>query len=250
MTASAERSLVDHLASTIQARVLSGEIPSGTRLRQEAIAKEFGVSRTPVREALRKLQAMGVAQLQHNRGAVVRGPTPREVREAYEVRAELEGLAAELASTRIGDEQLQRLREAQTLFRRSIASLISKRRRHGREPLWDDASDWVHANDQFHQAIQDAAGNRLLLRTIADLHRSFPRALTWSALSASSALLAENVEQHNAILEAIERRDPNAARQRMIEHVRSAGELIALRFEESGRDTGSPPAPGEARRAD
>ena len=97
MTASAERSLVDHLASTIQARVLSGEIPSGTRLRQEAIAKEFGVSRTPVREALRKLQAMGVAQLQHNRGAVVRGPTPREVREAYEVRAELEGLAAELA---------------------------------------------------------------------------------------------------------------------------------------------------------
>ncbi len=227
-----EQPLVEQLAETLRARVLSGEIPSGTRLRQEAIAREFGVSRTPVREALRQLQAMGVAQLEHNRGAVVRGPTPRELREAYEVRAELEGLAAELAATRIGDEQLGRLREAQQLFRRSIETLISRRRRgSGREPSWADDSDWVRANDLFHQVIQEAAGNGQLLRTIGDLHRSFPRALTWSALSGSSALLEENVRQHNAILEAIEQRNPDEARRRMIEHVRAAGELIAHRFE-------------------
>jgi DNA-binding GntR family transcriptional regulator len=229
-----EQPLVDQLAETLRARVLSGEIPSGTRLRQEALAREFGVSRTPVREALRQLQAMGVAQLEHNRGAVVRGPTARELREAYEVRAELEGLAAELAATRIGDEQLGRLREAQQLFRRSIETLISRRRRaSGREPSWADDSDWVRANDLFHQVIQEAAGNGQLLRTIGDLHRSFPRALTWSALSGSSALLEENVRQHNAILEAIERRDPQEARRRMAEHIRAAGELIAHRFEQS-----------------
>jgi DNA-binding GntR family transcriptional regulator len=83
----------------------------------------------------------------------------------------------------------------------------------------------------FHQVIQEAAGNEQLLRTIGDLHRSFPRALTWSALSGSSALLEENVRQHNAILEAIERRDPKDARQRMVDHVQAAGELIAHRFE-------------------
>jgi DNA-binding GntR family transcriptional regulator len=229
-----EQPLVEQLAETLRARVLSGEIPSGTRLRQEAIAREFGVSRTPVREALRQLQAMGVAQLEHNRGAVVRGPTARELREAYEVRAELEGLAAELAATRIGDEQLGRLREAQQLFRRSIETLISRRRRgSGREPRWADDSDWVRANDLFHQVIQEAAGNGQLLRTIGDLHRSFPRALTWSALSGSSALLEENIRQHNAILEAIEGRDPQEARRRMAEHIRAAGELIAHRFEQS-----------------
>ena len=88
------RALVDKLASTLQARVLSGELPSGTRLRQEALAEEFGVSRTPIREALRKLQASGLVELRHNRGAFVRGLSPREIRDAYEVRAELEGLAA------------------------------------------------------------------------------------------------------------------------------------------------------------
>ena len=223
--------LVDHLAATLQARVLSGEIPTGTRLRQEAIAREFGVSRTPVREALRQLQALGIAQVEHNRGAIVRAPTARELREAYEVRAELEGLATQLAAGRIADEQLNRLREAQRLFRRSIETLISRRRRSRDEPAWDDDSDWVRGNDLFHQVIQEASGNALLLRTISELNRIFPRALTWSALSESSALLEENVRQHNAVLEAIEDRDPAAARQRMVEHIRAAGELIAHRFE-------------------
>jgi DNA-binding GntR family transcriptional regulator len=222
--------LVDRLAGAIQTRVLSGEVPVGSRLRQEALAEEFGVSRTPVREALRKLEATGLVELLPNRGAVVRGPSAREIREAYEVRAELECLAAELAAGRISDRDLLRLREAQALFRRSVETLIARRAR--RPQPWKDESVWVQANDLFHQAILDAAGNERLSDTIADLHRSFPRDLTWAALSQSSRLLEENVEQHEAILEAIERRDPVEARQRMIEHVRSAGELVTLHFEQ------------------
>ncbi len=233
-----QTALVDHLAATLQARVLSGEIPTGTRLRQEVIAREFGVSRTPVREALRQLHAIGIAEVKPNRGAVVRAPSARDLREAYEVRAELEGLAAELAATRIVDEQLARLHEAQLLFRKSIEMLISRRRRRRDEPTWDDDSDWVRANDLFHQVIQEASGNAQLLRTIADLHRSFPRALTWSALSESSALLEENVRQHDGILEAIEARDAGESRRRMVEHVRAAGELIAHRFERAAEPVG------------
>jgi DNA-binding GntR family transcriptional regulator len=223
--------LVDRLAGAIQTRVLSGDVPVGSRLRQEALAEEFGVSRTPVREALRKLQATGLVELLPNRGAIVRGPSAREIREAYEVRAELEGLAAELAAGRISDRDLLRLREAQALFRRSVETLIARRAR--RPQPWKDESVWVQANDLFHQAILDAAGNERLSDTIADLHRSFPRDLTWAALSQSSRLLEENVEQHEAILEAIERRDPVDARQRMIEHIRSAGELVTLHFEQA-----------------
>src|SRR5262245_64442056 len=103
--------LVDELAAAIHARVLSGELPSGTRLRQEALAEEFGVSRTPVREALRKLQAGGLVELQPHRGAVVRGLSSREIRDAYEVRATLEALAARLAAERVSREQLKRLEQ-------------------------------------------------------------------------------------------------------------------------------------------
>ena len=232
MTLQADPSpLVDRLAGEIQARVLSGATPVGTRLRQEALADEFGVSRTPVREALRQLQASGLVELLPNRGAVVRGPSAREIREAYEVRAELEGLAAELAAERISDRDLRRLREAQRLFQDAVETLIARRARR-REP-WKDESLWVQANDLFHQAILDASANARLADTIADLHRSFPRNLTWAALSRSSRLLEENVKQHQAVLDAIERRDPAEARRSMVEHVRSAGELVTLHFEQA-----------------
>jgi DNA-binding GntR family transcriptional regulator len=225
------QALVDEIASRIRQQIMSGDIPIGAQLRQAALAAEFGVSRTPVREALRHLQATGLVELLPNRGAVVRGPSAREIREAYEVRAELEGLAAELAAGRISDRDLLRLREAQALFRESVATLIARRAQ--RPAPWRDESVWVRANDLFHQAILDAAANARLSNTIADLHRSFPRDLTWAALSQSSRLLAENVEQHEAILEAIEQRDPAEARRRMIEHVRSAGELVTLHFDQS-----------------
>lgn len=223
--------LVDRLASTIQSRILSGEIPAEARLRQETLASEFGVSRTPVREALRKLQSAGMVVLEPRRGAIVRGPTPRDVREAYLVRAELEGLAAELATPLIGDADLDRLRDAETLFRNSIEEVIERRRGGAAPAQWSAESDWERANNVFHQVIQEAAGNQQLLSAIAHLHRSFPRHLTWAALSTNSHLLTANIAEHHRILQAIEARDPLAARAEMTSHVHSAGELVAVLLE-------------------
>ena len=223
--------LVDRLASTIQARILSGEIPSEARLRQASLAAEFGVSRTPVREALRKLQSAGVVVLEPNRGAVVRSPTARDVREAYLVRGELEGLAAELATPQLTDEDVAKLHSAQALFRRSIESELERRRTGAQPAPWSAESDWERANNLFHQVIQEASGNRVLLASIAYLHRSFPRHLTWAALSRSSHLLGVNVDEHTRILDALERRDSVSAREEMTAHVHSAGELVASRLE-------------------
>jgi DNA-binding GntR family transcriptional regulator len=209
--------LVDRLAAAIQARILSGEIPSHSRLRQANLAAEFGVSRTPVREALRKLQSLGIVVIEPRKGAVVRGISAREVREAYLVRAELEGLAAELATAHVTDDELRRLRDAQGLFRQSLEGAAQ--------------DDWERANNIFHDVIQQAAGNRQLRASIQNLHRSFPRHLTWAALSRSSHLLMENIEQHNRILVAIERRDPPSARGEMSAHVRASGELVAVLLE-------------------
>src|SRR4029079_4949724 len=96
---------------------------------------EFGVSRTPVREALRKLQANGLVEMLPRRGALLHGPSAREAREGYEVRGALEGLAASLAATCIRDDELRRLRTAQAHFRRSVASPPPWRRRRGDQPL-------------------------------------------------------------------------------------------------------------------
>ncbi len=226
------QALVDHIAATLTGRMLRGELGPGERLRQESIATEFGVSRTPVREALRKLEASSLVRLEPHRGAVVRGPTAREIREAYVVRAELEGLAAELAAQRVREEELQRLRESVTLFRESVGDLIERRRRDGTARTSADIARWTDANDGFHQGIQDAAGNERLKAVLFDLHLSFPRNLTGVVLGQSTRLLQENVEQHAGILEAIEARDPAEARRRMVEHVRSAGELVTHRFEQ------------------
>lgn len=239
-----DRALVDRLATTIQSRVLAGEIPTGTRLRQVALADEFGVSRTPVREALRKLQASGLVEVVPHRGAVVRVPAAREIREAYEVRADLEGLAAELAAGRFKESQIRRLYEAEALFSRSVATLIARRdRRRNAAPTSSELANWMHANDEFHQAVHDAAGNERLRRTIAELHRSLPRNLTSIVLSESKRLLRENVEEHREVLAAIERGDARAARTLMVEHIQHAGRLVTLRFElAAARAAGEPPS--------
>jgi DNA-binding GntR family transcriptional regulator len=214
--------------------MVSGELVSGTRLRQEALAEEFGVSRTPIREALRKLQASGLVELQPNRGALVRGPSSREIRDAYEVRAELEGLAAELAAERIQHAQVDGLHEAQSEFRETLARMMRVRSDRAGVVPDEEIERWRHANDRFHQLIQDAAANDVLVATLVHLHRSFPRDLTRIVLGESATLLAENVHEHEGILDAIEHRNAAAARKRMIKHVRHAGALVTLRFEQRG----------------
>jgi len=224
------RALVDQLASDLQQRVLSGDIPSGTRLRQSALAAEFGVSRTPIREALRKLQAGGLVDLQPHRGALVRGLSAREIRDAYEVRAELEALAAELAAVRIRHDQLDRLRAAQKQFRQGLAKTVEARENGG--PDVQQAVMWGRANDQFHGVIQEAAHNDVLVATLTHLHQSFPRDLTKIVLAESTPLLRANVLEHEEIMGALQQRDPESARELMRRHVRHAGELVTMRFEQ------------------
>jgi DNA-binding GntR family transcriptional regulator len=231
--------LVDELAQKIQSRVMAGSIPIGSWLRQESLATEFGVSRTPIREALRKLQASGIVEFVPNRGALVRGPTVRDIREAYEIRAELEAFAAELAARWIRPDQLERLREAEALFRDSVAELVGGRRPSRSKARSAAEENWFNANTVFHEVVLEAAQNERLRAIIADLHRSFPRNLTWAALRENVRLLDENVAQHGRIREAIERGEAETARREMGSHVRFAEELVTTWFERQVRDAQS-----------
>lgn len=218
--------LVDQLVSAIQAKIVAGDCPPGAALRQAALAADFGVSRTPIREALRKLEAQGLIQVIPNRGATVRDPDPREISEAYVVRAELEGLAVELAVSYIREGELTRLREAEALFRRAVERADGNRasRTNG------NPANWERANDLFHDVILVAARNQRLRRTVMELHRTFPRNLTWSTLKNDQRLLRDNVTEHRRILQAVEDHDAPAARAAMKAHIRHSGELIAAWF--------------------
>lgn len=217
--------LVDEIGERIRQRIMSGEVPIGTQLRQEALAAEFGVSRTPVREALRQLQAGGLITVVPNRGAVVRVPTPWEVREAYEVRAELEGLAAARAATRISEEQLDRMRAANDMMRKAAERPPAKARASSPPPT-------TTANDTLHTIVLEASRNHRLAQVISQINHSFPRNVLWLVLRDDPPSRARNVREHDATIAALEARDGSAARLAMIEHVLLAGEQLARWYEE------------------
>ncbi len=221
---------VDELAETLQGRIVAGHIPLGTWLRQEQIADEFAVSRTPVREAFRKLQQARMLELVPNRGALVRGPTVRDIQEAYVVRAELEGLAAATAAARINPAQLARLRKSEDRFREVSEQMHKTSRGNGRAPM----AAWARANDAFHTVIQRAAGNRRLEETVTALHRTFPRSLTSLPLVTDSDLLDTNCAEHREIRLALEQRDADASREAMQRHILHSGKLVAAWYAERG----------------
>jgi DNA-binding GntR family transcriptional regulator len=226
--------LVDDLAARIQARILTGEIATGTWLRQEALAHEFGVSRTPVREALRKLQADRFVDVLPQRGALVRGPTASDVSEVYVIRADLEGLAAELCVGLITPDELRRLRDAEEVFRGVVAGLsASQRQALGEDPA--SALALGEADGEFHSAVLEATRLGRLVRVVTDLRRSLPERSGWTALGVEPTLLDEVVIQHARVRAAIERGDGPGARRWMTDHLHRSSDLVVAWFQ--ARDT-------------
>lgn len=228
----ADRGRAGELARAIELGIMAGRYPIGSWLRQALLAAEFDVSRTPVREALQRLEARGLVQLVPNRGALVRGPSPRDILEAYTVRAELEGLAAALAADG-GMSELHResLERANELFARAVA----ERSRPGASGELAEP-DWIKANDIFHETIHHAAGNGRLIAIIRELHGGVPRNLTWLALSDNPELLAENVRQHERIHRALDDRDGETARSEMRRHVLGSGEAVSAWYRSRPRE--------------
>jgi len=214
--------LVDEIAAKIRARIMSGDIAIGAQLRQAELASDFGVSRTPVREALRQLQTGGLIDVVPNRGAVVRVPAPWEVREAYEVRAELEALAAARAVDRISSVDLERLRAAnQEMFDHPLT-----------DPAATSGAASRRENDVFHNTITTVSANQRLARSIDEINETFPRNVSAQLLVNDPRHREENYREHVRIIEAIESGDAERASREMRDHVIKAGEHLARWYEQ------------------
>ncbi|MER7282635.1 GntR family transcriptional regulator [Dactylosporangium sp. NPDC000244] len=219
-------SLSDVVVANLQRRILSGEIPIGTWLRHGALAEELGISRTPVREALRILAAQGLVTIAPNRGAQVNGQSGQDIREIGEVRAELEGFASELAADRMDDAQIKRMTGSWETFRESLGGSPS-----------EQAEQWAVSNEEFHSVILEAARNPYLSLTINELRRRLPHNLSFAAYAGNSRLITRNLKEHEAIADAILSQDGPRARRLMAAHIRTSIDATARWVEQAAGET-------------
>ena len=229
----------DDIARLLEDEIVAGVISPGTVLRQEQLSERFDVSRTPVREALRRLSALGLVSFEPNRGVRVRSISPDELREAFLVRAELEALATEVATPKMTRDDLAALDAAERRF----SALTLDLREQARQGESRDSTlfvEWMQANYAFHDVIYAVAGLPLVERLAKGARRTFLGSRVWSAKAEIDELYANNDAQHRAIYEAIAAGSGQAARVLAREHVLSSGRLIEAVFDAlaSSRDPG------------
>ncbi|HXE48853.1 MAG TPA: GntR family transcriptional regulator [Ramlibacter sp.] len=197
------------VVDSIRNRILTGKYAPGERLVEAHLSAELGVSRMPVREALRLLAADGFVTIEPRRGASVPVYTPEQIREFVEVRATLEGLNAKLAATRHEPETIKKLEQIL-----AAGSKIAEK------------ADWAQlheANNNFHEALADVAANS----TLRDMVRSLRERTAVIFAPHSHKRAKQNWEEHAAIVRAVVAGDGELASLLAARHVYNASEAIA-----------------------
>jgi DNA-binding GntR family transcriptional regulator len=231
----------------IRKKILLGKVAMGSRLSEEALAGEIGVSRTPVREALNQLGAEGLLNLVPNHGAFVQKLGRRDVRELYQLRVMLEGYTANEATTRVTPEQLEQL---QHLCDR-MHEMCHQLRESGKNDFSDESREqWVLIDVAFHLLVVDIAASPRTAKIISDLrlltqicghlwinpqdYRSKWYYLTWA--------------DHLRIVRAMRRRDGAAATRHIARHISGAMEGVLRNFAFNEAESDIPDLPESIRR--
>lgn len=204
-----ESSSADQVYQRLRRLLIEGHYPPGSRLVEERLAQDLGVSRTPVRQALVRAAAEGLVQIFPNRGAVARSFTIDDLLEMYDLRALLEGHAAYLAAQRISPDQLARMEAAAAALEDSLHRTFARRE--------DEVHFLVEQNAVFHQTIAEAAGNQRLitmLNQIVAVPLQF-RSFYW--YRAEERQISNFF--HRSILNALILGDGDRARAMMREHI-------------------------------
>ncbi|GAA4048479.1 GntR family transcriptional regulator [Nonomuraea soli] len=185
---------------TLKEQIIEGVLQPGRRLVERELGTEHGVSRVPVREALRRLEAERLVVVVPRKGVLVRPFTPADVADLFDVRESLEVLAARLAAAQATDADLKRLRASlEHAARQSVPSEIAR------------------ANAAFHTVVVELSGNALLV----DIMRPLEARLRWLFRLTSSRDIAQQCAEHAELFSAIASHDPDAAAECALKHVSS-----------------------------
>lgn len=186
--------------------IRSGGLPAGSRLTETEIADRLSVSRTPVREAIRRLEADGLVAHEPRTGAMVRRLSHAEIMELYEMRAVLEGAAARMAARGAGEAEITELAVLNDAMNAA-----------------DDPRDRAELNRRFHHLLADAARNRFLARATQAIHRSL--LLLGPTTLEEAARVQDAAAEHAEILQAVVAHDGDAAEAAMRRHMQGAQQV-------------------------
>lgn len=208
-------SLRTKIYHTLKNAILDGVYKPGESLIEMKLAKELGVSRTPIREALRQLELEGLVTSIPNKGVIVEGVSPQDVEDIYTIRKMIEGLAARWAAEKISDEQLKEVKD--------ILDLMEFYTEKG------NTEKLSELDSRFHDIIFQASNSRPLESVLTNFHQFIQRARTVSVKAKGRAV--HSLEEHRKIYEALAAHDADAAEKAMTEHVGSARSNLIPFFE-------------------
>lgn len=211
LTITPNNRLSEQLRELIEERIATGFYVPGARLDESELATEFGVSRTPVREALFQLEMSGLIEIRPRRGAIVKNLTPQQLYEMFEVMAELEGMCARLASRRMSEAEVVALRKAH--------DACEQARRDG------DPDTYYHLNKVFHESIYKGSHNTFLTEQAMNLHR---RLAPYRRLQLRvRGRMEKSLDEHERIVKAIEQGNEVDASEVVRSHVVVQGDRFA-----------------------
>ena len=202
------RSTPDLVANVLRQAILHGLLKSGQALPQDEVATQFGLSRIPVREALRQLEGEGLITFYPNRGAVVSRLSAAELREICDMRIALETLALRLAIPHLTEDVL---RQAETILDET-------------DEESDPTAHWTENNWKFHSTLYAPAQRPVLLKTLKTLHNNVARYLRLHLTLMHYK--AKGQEEHRQILDACRRGDSEAAQRLLEQHIGDVAKLL------------------------
>lgn len=208
------RPLRELVFEALREAIGNGTLAPGERMMEVQLAEELGVSRTPVREAIRRLELEGYLVMVPRKGAYVASMTNKDVADVFEIRTVLEGLAAELAAERITENELEELERK--------LHYVARRIEEG------DLDRLVEADTEFHDVLYRASRNHRLTQIIGQLREQIQRFRTASL--AVPGRLQETLEEHKKIVEAVAERNGVVARRLAETHIENAENWMLQNF--------------------
>lgn len=207
----APTALYQEVAERLRQRIFAHELTPGTWIDEQKLAEQYGISRTPLREALKVLASEGLVELKPRRGCYVTEISPQDLDDIFPLMAMLEGRCASEAVSRAGPEDIGTLRE--------IHERLEQSAREGK------IDAFFEANQEFHKRIQELSGNRWLLSVIQDLRK----VLKLSRLHSLSleGRLQQSLDEHRLIMAALDSGDAAKAEKLMHDHLLSGREALA-----------------------
>lgn len=196
-------SLSETITDLVRERILKGSYKIGQKIKENDLAKETGVSRTPIREAFKNLEEEGLIDYIPNRGCFAKGFTKRDIDDIYSIRTSLEVLAVEWAAERITDDQIEEL-EKQC----DIMEFYTMK---------DEDKKALATNASFHEVIYNATGSRFMAQALRS-YKSYI-AQTRKEVFYNKEYLEEVLKEHRIILEAIKSKDVEKAKAAMENHL-------------------------------